>query len=397
MTTTSAERYRDHPVWRALQAKIDALDAPRFQRESAEQARAQVVDSLRIGMQSRSNVSRASLYLEALDRLNEILGQQIPTDENNFEQGYFTRAPYQQLAAALRSLPGPTPRGLTDAHVEVLDESVAFRRDQLTGLKSEVSELSAEIAEKRRELEALKEVIERSKEENADARSRIVQTAEDGQQVLESEWAAKLIEWDKDRYQRDQELDRQIDEKLGLLTYAAQAAERLVEYAAGRFTARDWSDRAAREYRLGYLMRRGAIGAFIAAGLVGAVLVTEAIRREHGLDVGGSLLRIAVVGAIAALGYYLSRESRKHLDEAGSAEEVAVALQALEPYYASASGETRAAAREAVGEMLFVRNIQSRFAARDASKHNGMDNQQLNELMDTLTKSADLGRKATGA
>lgn len=397
MKSTSAERYREHPVWRALQSKIDSLDAPRFQSDSAEQARVQVVESLRLGLQSRANAARASLYIEALDRLNEILGQQIPTDEHNFERAYFRTQSYQYLASALRTLPGPTPRGLTDAHVEVLDESVAFRRGELESLKSEVAELSAAIVEKRRELDALKADIETSKAQNADARSRIAQTAEDGQQALESEWAAKLTEWGSTRDLRDKELDSQINEKLGLLTYAAQAAERLVEYAAGRFTARDWSDRAAREQRLGYLMRRSAIGAFTAAGLVGAVLVIEAIRREHGLDVGGSLLRIAVVGAIAALGYYLSRESRKHLDEGASAEEVAVALQALEPYYASASGETRAAAREAVGEMLFVKNIQSRFAARDASKHNGMDNQQLNELMDTLTKSADLGRKATGA
>jgi hypothetical protein len=397
MAQTAAEEYREHQVWNVLDTKLEAVDRMRFQTEGAEEARRRVLEVLKYAQRSRPNVARAALYIGCLDALQERLNHQIPADQGNFERSYIRNGPYAELVAAVRALPGPTPKGMADSSVEALDEAIKFRRRELTDLTSDVAELREEIAAESRRLEEFRKAVEKADVENRDSRARIAQTADDAQSTLRSEWEAKVAEWETGRTRKDEEIDREIDDKLGLLTYASQAAERLVEHAAGRFTARDWAERATRERELGYRMRNWAIIVYILAGLIGAALVLEAIQRDHGLDVSGSLLRIAVVGAIGALGFYLSRESRRHLDEANSSEEVATILQALEFYYASADGETRESARLKVGEMLFVRNIQSRFSARDASRHNALDNQQLNELIDTLMKSAELSRKNSGA
>jgi hypothetical protein len=63
-------------------------------------------------------------------------------------------------------------------------------------------------------------------------------------------------------------------------------------------------------------------------------------------------------------------------------------MLALEPYYAGADKEDRTAARNAVGETVFVKNVLSRFTSRDAGRHTeAVSSQDLSQIVEELTKA----------
>ncbi len=74
---------------------------------------------------------------------------------------------------------------------------------------------------------------------------------------------------------------------------------------------------------------------------------------------------------IGTFGALLLRESGRHFREADTAEDVALSLRALAPFYAGAKENLRTAARLEVGDAVLVKNVLSRFAHRDAAKHSG--------------------------
>ena len=118
-------------------------------------------------------------------------------------------------------------------------------------------------------------------------------------------------------------------------------------------------------------MRFGAAASFVFAGAVGWFIVSEAVKNNFDLTVGDGLLRASVAAVIGAFGALLLRESGRHFREADTAEDVALSLKALAPFYASSGDEVRLSARVQVGDAVLVRNVLSRFAHRDATKHAG--------------------------
>lgn len=194
---------------------------------------------------------------------------------------------------------------------------------------------------------------------------------------------------------KDTALDSRMEDQTALLTAAAMVGQRLVEHAAGNLTALEWTGRATRERRSG----RGLRGLAIAFGVAGLALayyiVDRAVKKDFALTVGDGLLRAAAIIAVIAVGGFFAAESRRHYLESDTAEEVATAMRAIEPYYAGANDADRTSARNAVGETVFVKNVLSRFSSRDAGRHNeAVSSQDLSQIVDELTKALKAAQAA---
>lgn len=83
------------------------------------------------------------------------------------------------------------------------------------------------------------------------------------------------------------------------------------------------------------------MAAFVFAGAVGYFIVSEAIANNFDISVGGGILRASVAIVIDAFGALLLRESGRHFLEADTAEDVALSLKALAPFYANSDDEIR--------------------------------------------------------
>ena len=129
--------------------------------------------------------------------------------------------------------------------------------------------------------------------------------------------------------------------------------------------------------------------------VVGAWVLWIAIDKDLTLTVGDGILRGALVLALAGVGSFLTIEARRHFREADSSEDVKLALAALEPFYAGAGDEERSEVRRVLGDTVFIKNTLSRFSSRDAAKHSGPSNEQLNQIVELITKGADATFKAT--
>lgn len=140
-------------------------------------------------------------------------------------------------------------------------------------------------------------------------------------------------------------------------------------------------------------MRAASFVFFLAALGAGGYILASAIGAGFELTVGDGILRGALIVAVAGVGYFLASESRRHFHEADSAEEVTLAITAIEPFYAGSDKIEREKVRSDVGDTIFVKNVLSRFASRDASKHASTTNQELTEIVELLTKSVELGKK----
>jgi hypothetical protein len=145
-------------------------------------------------------------------------------------------------------------------------------------------------------------------------------------------------------------------------------------------------------------MRAGAAVAFLFAGAIGWFIVSEAIRNDFALTVGDGILRSTVAVVIGAFGALLLRESGRHFREADTAEDVALSLKALAPFYANSGDEIRLAARVQVGDAVLVKNVLSRFAHRDAAKHSvEINTAELPSLVKDATKALSGAQGGTTA
>lgn len=391
MGQTQIERYRQHEVWDVIDLKRGALETVRYSQQPLEERRLEVIAMLDAAARSKSN-PQATLYDDILDLIRDNLNQ-LATDEQSFRS--WSQQPYMNdLRARVRDLPGPPPRQVNDSYVAALDTAIAARQSELTELQASVSALNDEVVAKTNKLAILAKKVDAQHEKlTADAAtiSQVVSTADE---QLRREWEADLATWKHDRDTRDSELDDEMTTHIQLLSTAALTGRRLVEQAAGHLTAADWAGRAKRERWNAHGLRWASFVFFALAVVVGAWVLWMAIDKDLTLTVGDGILRGALVLALAGVGSFLTIEARRHFREADSAEDVKLALAALEPFYAGASDDERTEVRRVLGDTVFIRNTLSRFRSRDAAKNAGPTNEQLNQIADLISNGADATSKA---
>lgn len=392
MAISAAERYRQHQVWELLELKRDALSSVRYSTAPLEEAREEVITALAFALRSRKNTS-PYLYDEVLDELRDSLNS-LAGDEASFNNFLSYQArPVKEL---IRRLPGPPPPQVNDKYLEALDSAISMRENEIATLRKEAKTLAALIIERQKELQTLAAQVKNQHTKITADAATITQVTAAADEQLQRDWQSRLEAWETHRATTDQDLDQEMASHITLLATAAATGKRLVEQAAGQLTATEWTRRATRERRNAMVLRRSSFVAFTLAVIVGGIIVWYSITDGFELTVGDGILRGAVVLALVGVGTFLTAEARRHFKEADSAEEVALTLTAIEPFYAGAGDTSRSTARDAVGETVFVRNVLSRFSSRDASKHANVSNQQLSEIMDLLTKGSDLAKKADG-
>lgn len=365
---TASERYRRHGVWETLELKRESLNAARFGNKQYEQQRADVVEWLSEAEKTKAT-RQPALYLGVLDDLSNALNA-LATTENEFQR-FISNGCQQQLLVALRALPLPPPRDLKDSYVSLLDKEVEARTERLDALETRIAETEKSLIDRQQTLDALEKKAAAVSAEVGTEREAIAAVSVEAKDEIAHEWGESLAEWKKTRAEFDEEQNARILAHAASLAATARAGEALAEHAAGSLSAADWNGRAKRERRAAQWMRFGAAASFVFAGAVGWFIVSEAISNNFDLTVGDGILRASVAAVIGAFGALLLRESGRHFREADTAEDVALSLKALAPFYASSEDEVRLAARVQVGDAVLVKNVLSRFAHRDAAKHAG--------------------------
>lgn len=368
---TGYERYRQHPVWEQLTLKRNALDAARFGDAGLEQARKDVVEWLDEAQKTKAP-RQPALYLGALDLLSTALNS-LQADQNNFHQfwryrGQPGQAAYQ-LEEALRGLPLPQPKDLSASYVKQLDDEVELRKERFNALETRIDETEKSLEARLNELTTVSSNLEALRKEIQAERDAISSVSKTADADMRSEWQESFRTWEAERDKRDAQNNETALEHLGTLAATASAGEVLAEHAAGDLSASDWYQRASRERRAAQWMRAAAVTAFLLAGAVGYYIVSMAISENFDLTVGDGILRATVAIVIGAFGALLLRESGRHFRESDTAEDVALSLKALAPFYAGAEDGVRHAARAELGNAVLVKNVLSRFTHRDAAKH----------------------------
>lgn len=382
---TASERYRNHPVWQTLGLKRDALEAARFANARMEELRVDILGWLTEADKTRLT-RQPGLYLSVLDELSSSLNA-LPATENEFTR-FVSSTQQSQLLVALRQLPLPAPKDLKAGYVDLLDAEIAFRTDRLNQLESRILATEEALTDRETKLSQLATTADEIKASIEAARESIKEVSNGVRAEISSEWTEAQKEWAAERAKFDEENNAEILTHAATLAATARAGEALAEYAAGTLSASDWSARAKRERKAAQWMRFGAAAAFIFAGAVGWFIVNEAIRNNFDLTVGDGILRASVAVVIGAFGALLLRESGRHFREADTGEDVALSLRALAPFYAGSKDEIRLSARREVGDAVFVKNVLSRFANRDAAKHaTDIDTTGLPSLVEDATKA----------
>lgn len=373
-----------------LRLRAEALDLARYSTADLEALRKDTVEALKLALMSRSNPIPV-IYEPVLTQIQTLLNS-LTADEGGF-QAFVNNGFNTQLAIEVRSLPGAPPRQINERYLLALDSAISAREEELTTLRGLLESVRSEIGNLSKELRTLASTVDRQSSKITSDSATISQVVASADDRLNAEWANKLAAWELDREKKDQVVDLELEGNIRLLAGTASVGQRLVEQAAGSLTATDWAARAKRERLNAVWMRFASFAFFIAALVVGGYILATAIDKGFQLTVGDGILRGALILAVAGVGTFLSSESRRHFKEADSAEEVTLAITAIEPFYANSDGKDREGARGAVGDTVFVKNVLSRFASRDASKHASTTNQDLTEIVDLLTKSVELGKK----
>ncbi|MEJ7634396.1 hypothetical protein [Aeromicrobium sp.] len=384
MARAEVEEYRQHQVWEVLRLKAEALHIARYGNGTIDKERIAMADVLTYALKSREN-AQPHLYAGLLADLQSLVNQ-IPPEENQFHQ--FAANQMNNVASLVRALPGPPMRNMPQTYIEQLDTAIRMREEELTALTNQIKTLRAEVENQQTTLNRLATTIEQQNAASTDAAQQIKTVAAESESLLNQKYEEHLTTWVNKRDQKDSALDDRMEDQTALLTAAALVGQRLVEHAAGNLTALDWATRASRERRSGLGLRVLAI-IFGFAGLgLAYYIVDRAVKEDFDLTVGDGLLRAAAIIAVIAVGGYFAAESRRHYTESDTAEEVATAMRAIEPYYAGADNHDRTAARNALGETVFVKNVLSRFSSRDAGRHNeAVSSQDLSIIVDELTKA----------
>ncbi|NDL60401.1 hypothetical protein [Phytoactinopolyspora mesophila] len=370
---TGSERYRKHKVWETLNLKLDALKAARYDDAKVEQRREDIVEWLSEAAKTKL-ARQPALYLSALDELGKALNE-LPTGDAEFKRYVAVQRQPQnpqaigKLEAALRSLPLPPPKDLKNTYVKLLDEEIEFRTARLDDLAAKVTETEEGLQDRLSKLDRLEKDLDTLRSEIAAQRAAIAEVSSAAESKINTEWSETLGDWKKERTSTDEKHDAEAVQHIATLAATAKAGEALAEHAAGDLSAADWNGRATRERRAAQWIRAGAVAAFVFAGAVGWFIVSEAVRNDFDLTLGDGVLRSTVALVIGAFGALLLRESSRHFREADTAEDVALSLQALAPFYAGSADDVRLDARKQVGNAVLVKNVLSRFAHRDAAKH----------------------------
>lgn len=371
---TGSERYRKHSVWETLELKKEALAAARYDDAPTEQWRKDIVEWLTEAAKTKQ-ARQPVLYLSALDALSNALNS-VPTDVAQFRQYVANRQVDQPqylggLESALRSLPLPPPRDLSNAYVELLDKEIEARTTRLDELETRVAETEVALQGRLDELNRISREVDGLRNEIQTQREAIAGVSSTAEATIAEEWKEAISAWRQERKTADEARDAEAVEHVTALAATRRAAEALAEHAAGDLSAADWRSRGKRERKAAQWIRAGAVAAFLFAGAIGWFIVSEAIDNNFDLTVGDGLLRSSVAVVIAAFGGLLLRESGRHFREADTAEDVALSLQALAPFYAGSDDTVRLVARQQVGDAVLVKNVLSRFAHRDATKYSG--------------------------
>jgi len=384
---TASERYRRHSVWETVGLKRQALAAARYGDKDAEALRADVVEWLLEAEKTRLT-RQPALYLGVLDALQDNLNA-LGTAEADFYSFMFSYPQQRErFLVAIRALPLPPPKDLKDTYVRLLDKEIEARTTRLDELEARVAETEKSLAERQKTLKQFEDKAEKVAAAVEGERLAVREVTAAAREQIETDWGETLASWWVDRNQFDKEQNSAILSHAASLAATARAGEALAEHAAGSLSAADWSGRAKRERRAAQWMRFGAAAAFIFAGAVGWFIVTEALHNNFDLTVGDGILRASVAAVIGAFGALLLRESGRHFREADTAEDVALSLKALAPFYAGSDEEVRKAARAQVGDAVLVKNMLSRFAHRDAAKHAGeINTADLPKLVDDAAQA----------
>lgn len=394
MTQTPIERYRQHEVWELIELKRAALESVKYSQQPYEEYRLEVITILEAAARSKAN-PQPTLYDDTLIIIRDILNQ-LSADENSF--GVWSQQPYMNdLRSRVRELPGPPPRQVNESYLAALDTAIAARQQEFNDLRSSASALKEELVAKSRELAQLSNEVDAQRVKLTADAATISQAVSTADEQLRREWVTALATWEQEREMRDGALDEDMANHIRLLSAAALTGRRLVEQAAGSLTAADWAGRATRERWNAHGLRWASFVAFALAVVVGAWVMWSAIDKDLTLTIGDGILRGALVLALAGVGSFLTIEARRHFREADSAEDVKLSLAALEPFYAGAGDAERTEARRALGDTVFIKNTLSRFSSRDAAKHSAPSNEQLNQIVDLISKGADVAAKGSKA
>ena len=368
---TGYERYSKHPVWETLRLKRESLNAARFDDAETEQAREDIIEWLDESLKTRA-ARQPALYLSALDQLSAALNQ-LPVDTASFRQFLAYRnqigQPYQLLENSLRALPLPPPKDLKVTYVDLLDKEVDVRNTRLGELDLRVSETEKALRERLEDLTKVAAEVTQLQNVIQTEREAIASVSHSAESEMRAAWATVLDDWRRERNATDLEHDTQALNSIAMLAATTKAGEALAEHAAGDLSAADWYGRAKRERLAAQWVRAGAWAAFIFAGGIGFYIVSEAIIQNFDISLGGGNLRASIAVVIGAFGALLLREAGRHFREADTAEDVALSLKALAPFYANSADPIRLAARVELGDAVLVKNVLSRFSHRDASKH----------------------------
>ncbi|WP_264030544.1 hypothetical protein [Cellulosimicrobium sp. SH8] len=392
MVQTAEERYREHSVWEILKLKREALESSRFSTNELERDRQAVASLLETAEASQRN-ARAHLYDDLLDELaNWVNG--LAADESSFAQHIYRFGTPSTLATLVRQLPGPPPRNLPASYMSVLETAATLRQEELAALKAEVTKLRGQLSIASTALEKSQSAAQSARDSARSAADAAGQSADRLENELRGEWSNRLEAWELARLERDEAADASAAEHLRMLGHAARLGDRLLENATASLVAKDWGQRSTRERRAGWLTRLSGLVALAGAAIVGGLIVSRALEDGFDLTLGDGILRASLVLAIAGIGAALLAESRRHFREADSSEEIQLALTAIEPFFASDSSQ-REAARKALGDAVFVRNVLSRFSHRDAAKHAGVSEVTVSSVVDDLTKTVDSVTKAS--
>lgn len=334
-----------------------------------------------------------ALYLSALDELSAALNE-LQTSDGEFRQ--YAGGQYQpqnpqrvwRLQAALRALPLPPPKELTSKYVELLDKEIEARTTRLDQLDDQIKETEASLQARLEELDGVSNRLDELASEIETERKNIADVGSSAETRIDEDWNEALGTWKNQRDVADHEQNAKALEHVATLAATASAGNALAEHAAGDLSASDWYGRAKRERRAAQWIRASALAAFVFAGAVGYFIVSEAIANNFDISVGGGILRASVAVVIGAFGAILLRESGRHFREADTAEDVALSLKALAPFYASSDDEVRLSVRVQVGDAVLVKNVLSRFSHRDAAKHaSEVDSAQLTDLVKDATEA----------
>ncbi|TQL47405.1 hypothetical protein FB562_0464 [Homoserinimonas aerilata] len=394
---TGSERYRTHSVWETLRLKQESLAAARFGDADTEEWRTDIVEWLSEALKTKLT-RQPALYLGVLDSLGTALNA-LPVTTAEFAQyvadGYGRKQGVDILEAALRKLPLPAPKELNASYIALLDSEVEARTTRLSELQSRISETEAALASRQKELDNIAKNVESLSKRIESEREAIAEVSQSARDQIDRDWGEALAEWHSDQEAINSKNNAAALEHVATLAATARAGEALAEHAAGSLSATDWNGRAKRERRAAQWMRAGAAAAFVFAGAIGFFIVTEAVRSNFDLTVGDGILRASVALVVGAFGALLLRESGRHFREADTAEDVALSLKALAPFYAGSDDSVRIAARVQVGDAVLVKNVLSRFAHRDAAKHSAeIDTANLSVLVDDAAKALSTVQRA---